>query len=166
MKENATMSIPNRMTLDDVSATSIGAIAALPAGQLALLQHEVTDLLANAKRLKDRLDSGLDLKYRDRAAALRRSAGKDSGTVRIEDDDVVVIADLPKRVKWDQTKLSAIVERIRAAGDDPTEYVTTELKVSEHAYGAWPQPIRSSFAAARTVETGKPSFKLTRNPND
>ena len=160
------MSITNRFTLDDIAATSIGEIAGLPAEQLALLQQEAADLLANAKRLKDRLDGGLELKYRERAAALRRSAGKDTGTIRIEDGEMVIIADLPKRVKWDQAKLSAIVERIRAAGDDPTEYVTTEFKVSEHAYGAWPQAIRSSFATARIVETGNPSFKLTRNTND
>ena len=131
MKETAPMSIPNRVNLDDLATTPIGDIAALPAEQLALLQQEAVDLLANAKRLKDRLDSGIDLKYRDRAAALRRSAGKDTGTVRIEDGDVVVVADLPKRVNWDQRGLAAVVERIRAGGDDPAEYVDVEYKVSE-----------------------------------
>ena len=138
-EEKPTMSIPNRLTLDAVPATPIGEIAALPAEQLALLQQEAAEELAKAKRLKDWLDSGIDLKYRDHAAALRRSAGKDTGTVRIEDGDVVVVADLPKRVKWEQAKLADIVERIRAGGDDPAEYVTIEFSVSERAYGAWPQ---------------------------
>ena len=44
------------------------------------------------------------------ATALARSqcraeAGKDTGTVRFVDNDFTVIADLPKRVKWDQAKL-------------------------------------------------------------
>jgi len=154
------MSIPNRFSLDDLATTPIGDIAALPAEQLALLQQEVIDQLANAKRLKDRLDTGLDLKYRDRAAALRRSAGKDTGAVRIEDCDIVVIADLPKRVKWEQPGLAQVVERIRASGDDPMEYVTLEYSVSERAYGAWPQSIRAAFEPARTVETGKPSYRF------
>ncbi|MGE3157470.1 MAG: hypothetical protein AB7E84_12930 [Xanthobacteraceae bacterium] len=117
------MSIPNRFTLDDITAASIGEIAGLPAEQLALLQQDVGNRLASVNRLKDRLDSGLDLKYRDRAAALRSGVGKDAGTVRIEDGDVVVVAELQKRVDWDQRGLAAVVERIRAAGDDPAEYI-------------------------------------------
>lgn len=160
IKETAPMSIPNRVNLDDLATTSIGDIAAFPTDQLALLQQEVGDLLANTKRLKDRLDTGLDLKYRDRAAALRRSAGKDTGSVRIEGGDIIVVADLPKRVKWEQSGLAQVVERIRAGGDDPNEYVTLEYSVSERAYGAWPQSIRAAFEQARTVETGKPSYRF------
>lgn len=150
------MSIPNRVTLDDLRTLSIGDIAALPAEELALLQQEAAELIANAKQLEDRLNGGLDLKYGERAAALRR----DAGTARIEDSGFVVVADVRKQVKWEQTRLAAIVERIRAAGDDPAEYVTTELKVAERAYGAWPQTIRTAFAPARTVETSKPTFRL------
>jgi len=159
-EEKPAMSIPNRLTLDAVPLTSIGEIAALPTEQLVLLQQEAAETLAKAKRLKDLLDSGIDLKYRDRAAALRRSSGKDTGTVRVEDGDVVVIADLPKRVKWKQARLAAIVERIRAGGEDPAEYVTIEFAVSERAYGAWPNTIRAAFEPARTVETGKPSYRF------
>jgi hypothetical protein len=162
LEEKPTMSIPNRLTLDAVPTTPIGEIAALPAEQLALLQQEAAEALAKAKRLKDWLDSSIDLKYRDQAAALRRSSGKDTGTVRIEDGDVVVVADLPKRVKWEQARLAGIVERIRAGGDDPAEYVTVEFAVSERAYGAWPNTIRAAFEPARTVETGKPSYRLEK----
>ncbi|MGD9924055.1 MAG: hypothetical protein AB7V13_21830 [Pseudorhodoplanes sp.] len=158
------MLIPNRVNLDDLATAAIGDIAGLPAEQLALLQQEVADLLTSAKRLKDRLDRGLDLKYRDRATALRRSAGKDAGTVRIEDGDVVVVAELPKRVDWDQRGLAAVVERIRAAGDDPAEYIDVTYKVPERKYNAWPERIRASFATARTVETGKAIFTLTLKP--
>jgi hypothetical protein len=161
-EEKPTMSIPNRLTLDAVTTTPIGEIAALPAEQLALLRQEAAETLVNAKHLKDWLDSGIDLKYRDHAAALRRSSGKDTGTVRIEDGGVVVIADLPKRVKWEQSRLAEIVERIRAGGDDPAEYVTIEFAVSERAYGAWPNSIRAVFEPARTVETGKPSYRLEK----
>jgi hypothetical protein len=159
-EETPSMSIPNRLTLDAVPTMPIGELAALPAEQLALLQQEAAQELAKAKRLKDWLDSGIDLKYRDHTAALRRSSGKDTGTVRIEDGDVVVIADLPKRVKWEQARLAGIVERIRAGGDDPSEYVTIEFAVSERAYGAWPNTIRAAFEPARTVETGKPSYRF------
>jgi hypothetical protein len=159
-EETPDMSIPNRLTLDAVPMTPIGEIAALPAEQLALLQQEAAEELAKAKRLKDSLDGGIGRKYRDQAAALRRSSGKDTGTVRFEDGDVVVVADLPKRVKWDQAALANIARRIRASGVDPADYVTIEFSISERAYGAWPTSIRAMFEPARTVETGKPSFHL------
>lgn len=154
--------IPNRPAIDDLPNLEIGTIAALPSELLATLQEEVDDAFARAKRIKDRLDHALDLKFSARAAAARFAERKDTGTVRITDEGLVVIADLPKRVKWDQAELSGIVERIRAAGDDPAEYVTIEFKVSERAYGAWPQAIRSVFAPARTVETGKPAYRFER----
>lgn len=85
---------------------------------------------------------------------------KSQFTVRVEDGEFVIVADLPKRVKWDQARLAAIVEEIRAAGEDPTEYVTIEFKVRERNYAAWPNSIRSAFEPARTVETGKPVYRI------
>jgi hypothetical protein len=111
--------------------------------------------------LADWLHGAIGLRYADRAAAARRAEGKDTGTVRLADDDVTVIADLPKKVEWDQTALSDMVGRIRAAGDDPAEYVDTSYRVSERKYGAWPASIREGFEAARTVKPGKPTFRLT-----
>lgn len=150
----------NRPHLDDLRNLPAGEIATLPAEHLVLLQEDAHAALEAAKRLKDLLDAAIDHRYRERAATLRRAEGKDTGTVRIEDGEFVVITDLPKRVKWDQARLAAIVEEIRAAGDDPCEYVSVELKVAERAYGAWPSSIRSAFAPARTVETGKPVYRI------
>jgi hypothetical protein len=124
-------------------------IAVLPADVLAILQHESETALKQAKAAKARLDGGLVLKYGAEAAEARRLAGKDVGTVRLIDGDVTVVADLPKRVDWDQAKLAAMVERIRAAGDEPAEYVETSFKVAERNYGAWPKAIREGFEFAR-----------------
>lgn len=156
------MAVPftNRITLDALRAMPVADVAALPADLLALLQDDSDSALAAAKSAKDRLDDALALKYAARTGELRRQAGKDTGTVRLDDGDHVVIADLPKRVRWDQSKLAALVAEIRAGGDDPAEYLSTEFKVSERAYTAWPSSIRDAFAPARTVETGKPSFRI------
>jgi hypothetical protein len=155
------MSIPNRITLDDLRTLSIGDIAALPAEQLALLQQEAAELMASAKRLADRLNGGLDLKYGERAAALRRDAGKDAGTVRFEDEGRVIVADLQKQVKWDQERLRHAVEIIRTGwGDDPADYVKVKLDVSEAAFANWPQQVRELFVPARTVETGRPIYRI------
>jgi hypothetical protein len=154
---------PNRPTLDDLLAMESGAIAALPTDLLALLMEEAAEAAERAKRIKDRLDRALDLKYSARAAAARRAESKDTGTVRFDDGGFIVVADLPKRVKWDQAKLAAIVERIRVAGEDPAEYLSIEFKVSERAYGAWPESICSAFTLARTVTVGRPSYQIVSN---
>jgi hypothetical protein len=67
-------------------------------------------------------------------------------------------------VEWDQARLAALVERIRAGGEDPAEYVETSFRVGERAYAAWPERLRRAFEPARTVRTGRPSFRLSLNP--
>lgn len=155
------MTISNRISLDELRRMAVGDIAALPAEQLALLQNEAADALRRAKTACDWLDGAVALKYGDRSHASRQAAGKDTGTIRFDDGAVTVIADLPKRVDWDQDKLAALVERIRAEGDDPAEYVDVSIKVPERKFAAWPSHIRSAFEDARTVRTGKPSFRLS-----
>jgi len=139
----------------------IGEIAALPADLLAVLQEEAEDAAKAARQLADWLNGAIGLRYADRAAAARRAEGKDTGTVRLDDGEVTVVADLPKKVEWDQPALGGMVARIRAAGDDPAEYVETSFRVSERKYAAWPASIREGFEAARTVKPGKPTFRLT-----
>jgi hypothetical protein len=150
----------NRPRLGDIPTMPIGEIAALPPDLLALLQEEAEDAAKAARSLADWLHGAIGLRYGDRAAAARRAEGKDTGTVRLDDGEVTVIADLPKKVEWDQATLGRMVARIRAAGDDPTEFVETTFRVSERKYGAWPAAIRDGFEAARTVKPGKPSFRL------
>src|SRR5690606_15942363 len=62
--------------------------------------------------------------------------------------------------------LAALVERIRAGGEHPADYVDIGFKVPERKYTAWPTAIREAFAAARTVRTAKPTFRLTIKPKD
>jgi hypothetical protein len=151
----------NRPRLVDLPKMPIGEIAALPADLLAVLQEEAEEAAKAARSLADWLNGAIALRYADRASAARRADGKDAGTVRLDDGEVMVIADLPKRVDWDQVRLGQIIARIRAAGDDPDEFVETTFRVSERKYAAWPAAIREGFEAARTVKPGKPTFRLT-----
>jgi hypothetical protein len=157
------MTIPNRPRLADLLQMPVGEVAQFSPEILALLQEEAEETLRRAKSQKDWLDGVLDRRYAHIAAELRSREGKDTGTVRFDDGPVTVVADLPKKVEWDQEVLAATVERIRASGDDPTEYVETAFKVPERKYGAWPAHIRAAFESARTVKTGKPTFTLKSN---
>jgi hypothetical protein len=71
---------------------------------------------------------------------------------------------LPKKVEYDQPKLRAAVETLRSWGENPEHYIGIEFKVSEAKYNAWPPAIRTLFEPARTLKTGKPTFKLERIP--
>ena len=150
----------NRPQLEAIRNLPIGEIAQLPAEYLALLQEDATAALDASKKAKDWIEAAIVLRFSEPAQALRREAGKDTGTVRFEQDGVTIVADLPKRVDWDQALIADLVERIRAAGDDPNQYVDVAIKVPERKYTAWPDHIRRQFEPARTVKTGKPSISL------
>ena len=154
---------PNRPQINDVGAMPIADIIQLPAEHLALLQEDASANLEAAKRLKDWIDGAITHRYAERAINARRTEHKDTGTIRFLDDTVTVIADLPKKIDWDQALIAEIIERIRAGGDDPAEYVEISFKVPERKYTAWPESIRATFAPARTVKTGKQTFRLTIN---
>ena len=153
--------LTNHPTLEHIRTLPIGEIAALPAEHLAILQQDASASLKSAKTMAEWLDGAIAMRFADRAQTLRLESGKDTGTVRFEDDGVSVDADLPKRVDWDQSQLAALVERIRADGDDPSQYVDIAFKVPERKYSAWPNHIRTKFEPARTVKTGKPSITLS-----
>ncbi len=143
-----------------VMSLPLAELAAQPAEVLLQLKLDATDLLSTAKAIIEHLDHALERRYAERAQALRLAAGKDTGVVHFDDGTVRVSADLSKKVDWDQTKLAEIAHRIREAGDDPTEFIEIGYRVSETKYNAWPESLRSTFAAARTLKTGKPGFRL------
>lgn len=145
---------------DQVLAVPAGELAAQPSESLFQLKNDAADLLAATKAIVEHLDRALELKYADQAQALRLAAGKDTGVVHFDDGRVRISADLPKRVDWDQRVLAVIVDRMIEAGDDPTEYVEIGYRVSETKFNAWPEGIKRAFVPARTLKTGKPSFRL------
>ena len=150
----------SRPAIADLPQIPAQEIAALSADMLSVLQLETDESFKHIRAIKAHLDAALTLKYSDLAAEARRLAGKDTGTVRLKDGAITVVADLSKRVDWDQEKLGQMVERIRAAGDDPAEYVEISFKVSERKYAAWPEAIRQGFEPARTVRTGQLGIQL------
>ena len=154
------MTISNHITLADIHRMPVGQIAALPADQLAMLKDAADQQVSQAKTISDWLDGAISLKYADRASECRHDEGKDTGTIRFEDGSVTVIAELPKRVEWDQAKLARIAENIASAGEDPAEFIETTLTVSEHKYTALPESWRKGSEPARTVRIGKPKFRL------
>jgi hypothetical protein len=147
-------------TLEQLRNWPPGKVAAQPIEVLSALADSLAEMKAFIAETEARLNAGLDVRFGDRARQLRAADGRDSGRVRLGDGLFVIVADVPKRIDWDQDKLAAIVGRIRQAGDDPTEYVRTTYEVSERAYTAWPQHVRRLFEPARTLKLGKPRYAI------
>lgn len=161
------MSYPqNTPSVDDMLNMQTGELAQMPVELLAGLQAELAHATKQLRMASARFNTALEVRYATRAAEARRACGKDTGTVRLADGDYTVVADLPKRVDWDQEKLAAMVARIRAAGDDPAEYVDITFKVSERKYTAWPDAIREGFEPARTVRTGTLKVEIVPQEGD
>lgn len=150
----------NTPDITDMLQLPAGELAQLPVEHLAALQGELDHAGQQLKSANMRFSAAMEVRYGARAAEARRACGKDTGTVRLVDGDYTVVADLPKRVEWDQDQLAAMVARIRAAKDNPAQYVDITIKVPERKYTAWSDAMREGFEAARTVSHGKPGFKL------
>ena len=156
----------NAPTVDDLSGLPMPEIARLPIDLLARLQHDADERLSQAKFLKARLDGALETRFGAPAAEARQAHAKDTGTVRFDDGGFTIVADLPKRIDWDQERLATMVEHIRAAGEDPAQYVDVAFKVPERKYAAWPDAIRTTFEPARTVRTGTLTIEILPQGSD
>ena len=154
----------NAPGIDDLINLPAGELAQLPVDLLAGLQVELEHAARRLKAATARFNTALEVRYATRAAEARREAGKDTGTVRLVDGEYTVIADLPKRVEWDQERLAQIAASIAAAGEDPAEFIDTTLKVAERKYAALPEAWRKGFEPARTVKTG--ALKVVFEPNE
>ena len=154
----------NTPSVDDMLNMPTGDLAQMPVELLAALQSELDHASKQLKAATARFSAALEVRYAARAAEARRACGKDTGTVRLVDGDYTVVADLPKRVDWDQEKLAHIAANIAESGEDPAEFIDTRLTVSERKYGALPEPWRKGFEPARTVKPG--ALKITLEPEE
>ena len=152
--------IPNANPLAEIGQISVGELETLALSELYRLLKELTEVKEATRQYENALHWALNKRFSGTAQQLRQDAGKTTGTVRFEVDGYVVVADRPKRLEYDQTKLKGAVESLRKWGEDPDDYVAIEIKVSESKYNAWPPAVRSLFEPARTLKVGKPSYKL------
>jgi len=154
----------NTPSVDDMLNMQTGELAQMPVELLAGLQAELAHATKQLRMATARFNTALEVRYATRAAEARRACGKDTGTVRLADGDYIVVADLPKRVDWDQLKLAQIARNIADSGDDPGEFIDTKLTVSERKYGALPEVWRKGFEPARTVKVG--ALKVSLEPTE
>jgi len=151
------------MSLDRAKQLSVSELTSLSGMELMSLQEEAKEAVDHAQKLKQSIDGAIAIKYSDLEKSQRHQQGKEMGSVQFVDQNIRVVADLPKKVQWDQAALSAISNRIQKSGDDPTEFIEITYKISESKFNAWPDHLKSVFSGARTLGTGKPKHTLKLN---
>ena len=131
----------------------------LPLSKLYELQHEAEAALTAAKAKKTAVDAALEFKLLDEVRTRLMDSRRDTGTVRFVREDCQVIAELPKRVVWDQEQLADIVGQLPP--EIKAESVRVQLRIEERAYQLLPEAFKELIKPARTVCTGKPRFYLS-----
>lgn len=145
------------LQLEDLTKDRIKALGKPALQELSVLLAEMDRGIGHAR---DQLTAALDDLYGDTARAQLLEAGKDTGTIHLNDGDLAITAEIKKSVSWDQEQLAGIAQRIAQNGDDPAEYIDVKYTVSERKFAAWPETLRRPFEAARTIKSAKPTFRL------
>ena len=145
----------------DLASMSVAELAAAPIQDFLDAERNVDEAIAFLKPLRAKLDAAKLQRYGEQARTALRDSGRDFGTAHVNDGPLHVKYELPKKVTWSQPILKEMAERIVASGDKVEEYIDIKLSVSESRYTNWPTALQEQFAAARTVEEGKPTITLT-----
>ncbi|RMX18041.1 hypothetical protein EBQ34_02980 [Vandammella animalimorsus] len=145
----------------DLASMTVAQLAAAPIRDFLEAERNVDEAIAFLKPQRAKLDAAKLQRFGEQARAAPRESGRDFGTAHINDGALHVKYELPKKVTWNQAVLKEMAERIAASGEKVEDYIDVKLSVSESRYSNWPTTLREQFAAARTVEEGKPSFTLS-----
>lgn len=145
-------------------------LAMTPADMAFLRPDKLAAIDAEIAAMKEEYETALSLyehaisaKYTDEIARAYSAKGVSTGSVTIVDGEYVLNVTTPKIVDWDDNLLRHAEATIRDSWKgDPEEYITLKRTVSEAAYKAWPEAIKTLFSAARTERAGKPKVKITR----
>lgn len=145
----------------DLASMTVAQLVSLPIRDFMESEGHVDEAIAYLKQLRTKLDAAKAQRFGEQARVALREAGRDFGTAHISDGPLHVKFELPKKVNWNQKILKEIAERIVASGDKVEDYIDIKLSVSETRYTSWPTTLQQQFAAARTVDEGKPTITLT-----
>ncbi len=106
------------------------------------------------------LNAELERRFKGVLVAEIKKKDDPFGSADIEFQGYQVKGDLPKKVDWNQDLLRDLQKEIITEwGEDPGQYITVDLSISEKTYKAWPASLQEKFIGARTVKEG--TFKIS-----
>ena len=97
--------------LDEAKPTEISQLSS---EDLRSLMERLNEMAECLKKRKTLLEDGLNLKFSQTAQDKLKLDGRDTGTIRFDDGAYTIVAEMPKKVVWDQEKLETIIDKIPA----------------------------------------------------
>lgn len=141
----------------DLSAVELMALT--PLQTLRAVEH-LEAATAGLDALRRKLDAALDATYGERSRRACAEAGQDVGFVDIDAGEVCLRVETAERVMWDQTQLAAMAARIAKGGECVEAYLDITYDIPETRWSQWPPTLRDSFARARLLTPGPPTYRL------
>lgn len=97
---------------------------------------------------------------------LREIQGKETGVITAMVQGFTVKQDVPKTVKWDESKLAAMYKNIADNDDDPEKYIKKKVEESysipEKEFEKFEPEIKEFFSEARIIVHGKPKITIEK----
>jgi hypothetical protein len=126
--------IPSVMDLIDDGS----ALPELGLETLGILLEDAKELSAAATKVSRAIQAEVEERFKDKIRMAYAEAKRDTGTITLNEGEMSIEVTRPKKVAWDQKELCAIADRIREAGDSPSDWIDAELSVPEKRYTALP----------------------------
>jgi RNA polymerase sigma-70 factor (ECF subfamily) len=101
----------NMKNLSVLETSDAKEISELDVHDLMDLSDQVAKLISHAKELKEKLDDALHLRFSETVKNNLRNENKDTGTTRFFDGAFQIVAEVPKKVTWDNEKMEEIVKQ-------------------------------------------------------
>ena len=127
---------------------------------LLKVKAEIEDHINNLKESLADTMNDIENMVHEELIKQRTIMGKETGTISLLMFGVTVKQDIPKKVEWDQDILKGIYAKIKKADDDPETYIGVKYNVAEKKFSTFPEQVKTMFNPARTIKTGKPSYKF------
>lgn len=151
----------NIPSIDDIAGQPT-KVAELDIEAIAILIDDAKAASSRATSVSRMLQGEVETRYKDQIAAAYLAKGEDTGAVHLPIDGFDIEVGRTKKVEWSQDDLAALRDQIKAANDNPDDYIEVNLTVPERKFTAWPESIQAKFADARTVKPGNVSIKIAR----
>lgn len=132
------------------------------------INDQISVIMEDAKGLQDKLnkiEDQIEAVIKEPVKQARAIQAKDTGTIDVLVQGVMVKHAVQKKVDWDQEKLADVWGRIMKAGDNPLTYMKRKetFSVAEKTYQALAPEIRRVFEPARTVKPGVVKVSFDRD---
>ena len=146
------------LTPNAIAELDVADLAALSATDLCVLQAQLAGDAKVLKARSEKLNAAIERRYAELARSAYLKAGKDTGTIHLDDAGHDIEVTIGKTVDWDQDKLVAILDEMPV--EQARHFAKITFAVDERKFAAAIPDIQAALAAARTVKPGKMTITI------